>query len=105
MTSRRRHWPFRVLALVFAAGWITFPGWAGPDMIASWSPDWPQVLEGGWGIYSAVIVAVPFIALGLSQSRRAAVMQLAVAASAYAVSAVAGREPRLLWVAAGLALE
>src|SRR5206468_3382661 len=89
----------------FAASWIMVPGWAGPDLLASWSPDWPQVLEGGWGVYSAVIVAVPFIALGLSRSPRAAVAQLALAASAYAVSAGAGREPRLLWLAAGLALE
>src|SRR4051794_11174487 len=40
MASRWRHWPFRLLALIFAASWITFPGWAAPDLIASWSPDW-----------------------------------------------------------------
>jgi hypothetical protein len=105
MASRWRHWSFQALALIFAASWITFPGWAGPDLIASWSPDWPRVLEGGWGVFSAVVVAVPFAMLALGRTSRAPIVQLAVAASAYAVSAAAGREPQLLWLAAGLALE
>jgi hypothetical protein len=105
MASRWRHWSFRALALLFAVSWVTFPGWAGPDLIASWSPDWPQVLEGGWGVFSAVIVGVPFLALTLGRWSRAALVQLALAASAYAVSAGAGHEPRLLWLGAGLALE
>ena len=96
----------RVLALLFAASWIVIPGFGAIDLSVTWDPDWPQVLEAGWGLFFTVLVGVPFVVIAARpRSARPAVAQLAVATIALAVSVVAGREASLTWVPVVLAVE
>lgn len=96
----------RVLAALFAASWIVFPGFGVVDLSVTWSADWPQVLEVGWGLFFTVLVAAAFVAVAVRpSSARPGVVQLAVAALALAVSVIAGREAPLAWVAVLLAVE
>ena len=74
--------------------WIVLPGFGAIDLAVTWSPDWPQVLEAGWGLYFTVLVGAPFASSPAARPRAAAtgVPQLALAAAALAVSGVAARE-------------
>jgi hypothetical protein len=78
-----------VLSGIFAFGWIVLPGFGAIDLTVTWDPDWPQVLEAGWGLYFTVVVGVPFV-VAAARPRAAApgTAQLAVAAFALAVSGV-----------------
>ena len=96
----------RVLAALFAASWITFPGFGLVDLAVTWSSDWPQVLEAGWGLFFTVLVGAAFVSVAVRP--RAAgppVAQLAVATLALAVSVVAGREAPLVWAPVVIAVE
>jgi hypothetical protein len=96
----------RVLALLFAASWIVFPGFGLVDLSVTWSADWPQVLEAGWGLFFTVLVGVAFAVIAARpRSAGPALAQLAVATLALAVSVLAGREAALTWVAVLLAVE
>ena len=95
----------RVLAALFAAGWIVFPGFGAIDLSVTWDPDWPQVLEAGWGLFFTVLVGAAFVVLAFRPRSAAPVAQLAVATIALAVSVVAGREASLVWVPVVLAVE
>jgi len=95
----------RVLAALFAAAWIVFPGFGAVDLSVTWSSDWPQVLEAGWGLFFTVLVGAAFVALAFRPCSAAPVAQLAVAALALAVSVVAGREAPLAWVPVLVAVE
>ncbi len=82
------------------------PGFGLIDLAVTWSPDWPQVLEAGWGLYFTVFVGAPFVIVAARPSLATpAVAQLAVAAGVLAASAVVARENRLLWVALALAAQ
>ena len=96
----------RVLALLFAASWIVIPGFGAIDLSVTWDPDWPQVLEAGWGLFFTVLVGVSLLVIATRpRSAGPAVVQLAVATTALAVSVVAGRETALTWVPVLLAVE
>jgi hypothetical protein len=96
----------RVLAALFAASWVVFPGFGVIDLSVTWSSEWPQVLEAGWGIFFTVLVGAAFVAVAVRpRSAGPPVAQLAVSASALAVSVVVGKETPLAWVAVLLALE
>lgn len=96
----------RVLAGLCAVSWLVLPGFGAIDLSVTWSADWPQVLEAGWGLFATVIVAAAFL-LAAVRPRRSApgVAQLAVATIALVISAVAAREARLLALVALLALQ
>ena len=96
----------RILAALFAAGWVVFPGFGVIDLSVTWSSEWPQVLEAGWGLFFTVLVGAAFVVVAI-RPRVAGppVAQLAVSALALAVSVVAGRETPLAWVAVLLAVE
>ena len=96
----------RVLAALFGASWIVFPGFGLVDLSVTWSSDWPQVLEAGWGLFFTVLVGVAFaVAAARPRSAGPPVAQLTVATIALAVSVVAGREGALTWVPVLLAVE
>lgn len=96
----------RVLAALFAASWIVLPGFGVIDLSVTWSSDWPQVLEAGWGLFFTVLVGVAFVAVAARPgSSGPPVAQLAVAAFVLAVSVVAAREAPLVWVPVVLAVE
>ena len=96
----------RVLAALFAVSWIVLPGFGVIDLSVTWSSDWPQVLEAGWGLFFTVLVGVAFVAVAVRPgSSGTPVAQLAVATFALAVSVVAAREAPLVWVLVVLAAE
>jgi hypothetical protein len=96
----------RVLAVLCAASWIVFPGFGAIDLSVTWDPEWPQVLEAGWGLFFTVLVGAPFVLVAFRPgSAGPPVAQLAVAALALAVSVVAGGETPLALVAVLLGLE
>jgi hypothetical protein len=96
----------RVLAFLFAASWIVVPGFGAIDLSVTWDPDWPQVLEAGWGLFFTVLVGVAFAGVAVRPgSSGPPVAQLAVATLALAVSVVAASEGPLVWVPVLLALE
>lgn len=96
----------RALAAAFALSWLVLPGFGLIDLSVSWNPDWPQVLEAGWGLYFTVLVGGAF-ALVAARPRTStpAVVQLFVAAGALAVSAIVAHELRLLAFSGAVALE
>ena len=100
----RRH-ALRVLAGVFAFGWIVLPGFGAIDLMVTWSPDWPQVLEAGWGLFFTVLVGVPFVVAAISPRAAApGVAQLAVATAALAASGLVAQEAGALVLAAAVAI-
>ena len=96
----------RVLAVLFALTWLIFPGFGLIDLSVTWDPDWPVVLEAGWGVFMTVLVGGSFLAVAVRPRRPApAVVTLLVALVAMLVSAVLGLEAPLLGYVAVLAVE
>ena len=82
------------------------PGFGAIDLTVTWDPEWPQVLEAGWGVFFTFLVAAPFVLVAVRPSAaRPAVAQLAVAAAALAVSAPVANEVGVAALAAVLAVE
>ena len=95
----------RLLAGLFAVGWLVFPGFGAIDLSVTWDADWPQVLEAGWGLFFTVIVSAAFalVALGpRGPCRRGATRGSDGRAC---VSAVVAREDKLFAFVALLALQ
>ncbi len=102
----RRLTALRVLAGLFAVSSVVLPGFGAIDLSVTWSSDWPQVLEAGWGLYATVLVGAAFALVAVRPRRsRPAVAQLVVATAALAVAAPAADEPGLLWLVAVLAAQ
>ena len=59
----------RLLAGLFAVGWLVFPGFGAIDLSVTWDADWPQVLEAGWGLFFTVIVGAAFALVALRPRR------------------------------------
>lgn len=96
----------RVLAACCALSWLAFPGFGVPDLAVTWDPRWAVVLEAGWGLFSTVLVAGPFLSLAVRPRRPGpALAQLWVCVGALAVAVPAASEPPLLVLAALLAVE
>ncbi len=96
----------RVLALLFALSWLVLPGFGLIDLSVTWSPDWPVMLEAGWGLFFSVFVGVSFLAVALVPRRSAAaVVQLCLASLALAVTAAVSLEWQALGLAAAVAVE
>jgi energy-converting hydrogenase Eha subunit E len=96
----------RVLAGLCAVSWLVFPGFGVIDLSVTWSADWPQVLEAGWGLFATVIVGAAFVLVGVRPRGSApAVAHLLIAIVALAISAVFAKEGRLLALVAFLALQ
>ncbi|MFL5911762.1 MAG: hypothetical protein ACJ768_14455 [Gaiellaceae bacterium] len=96
----RTRW-VRALAALFAVSWFVLPGFGLIDLSVTWSSDWPQALEAGWGLFSTLIVGAAFVLLALRpRALVAATLQLAVGTASLVVAAAVAREPGLLWLAA-----
>ncbi len=96
----------RALAALFAVSWIVLPGFGAIDLAVTWSADWPQVLEAGWGLFFTVLVGAAFVLVAARpRAPRPAAAQLTVATGSLAVSALIAEELRLLWPAAALAVQ
>jgi len=96
----------RLLAALCALTWLVFPGFGLIDLGVSWDPDWPVVLEAGWGVFMTLLIGGPFLAVAIRPTRAAPAAVVAlVALVALLVSAAAGLEWGLLGYAALLCLE
>jgi hypothetical protein len=96
----------RAFAALSALCWIVVPGFGAIDLSVTWDPDWPQVLEAGWGLYFTVLVGAGFVLAAVRpRASPAGVVQLAVATGALAVAAMVGAEAGLAVVAAALAVQ
>ena len=96
----------RVLAGLFALSWLVLPGFGVIDLSVTWSADWPQVLEAGWGLFATVIVAAAFVLLAVRpRTSLSGVAQLVVATVSLAVSAVVAKEAGLVVLVAFLGLQ
>ena len=90
---------------MFALVWLV-PGFGAIDLTVTWDPEWPQVLEAGWGVFFTFLVAAPFVLVAVRPgAARPAVVQLAVATAALAVSAPLANEAGVAALAAVLAVE
>jgi hypothetical protein len=96
----------RILAGVFALTWLGLPGFGLIDLAFAWAPDWPQVLEAGWGVYFTFLVGAPFVLIAVRPDMTTvAVIQLVAAALVLGVAVVAADEPQLTWVPLAIAVE
>ena len=96
----------RVVAALFALTWLVFPGFGLIDLSVTWDPDWPVVLEAGWGVFMTVLVGGSFLAIAVRPHRPAPqLITLGVALTTMLVAAGAGREPLLLVYVAVLLVE
>jgi len=94
-----------VLAGLFALVWL-LPGFGLIDLTVTWSSEWPEVLEAGWGLFFTLLVAAPFVVVASRRCVSMAVpVMLYVATTALVVSAAAALEPGCLALAALLAVE
>lgn len=95
----------RLLAGVFAALALVWPGYGVIDLSDTWNPDGVPVLSGGWGLFFTVLVAVPFAVVAAVPARAApAVWVLVLAWVALAVCALASAEGPLVPFAGWLLL-
>ena len=96
----------RFLAGLFALSWFGFPGFGLIDLSVTWDPDWPQMLEAGWGLYMTLFVGIPFTAIAVRpRAAAAAAVQLYVAAGALIVSAIPALEWQLTVLGAAIVVE
>jgi hypothetical protein len=76
------------------------------DLAVTWNPDWPQVLEAGWGLFATVVVGASFVLVAVRPGAAwPALVQLAVATASLGIATVVAREAPLAWFAVGLALQ
>jgi hypothetical protein len=87
--------------------WFVFPGFGLIDLSVTWDPEWPQVLEAGWGLYMTLLVGVPFTVVAIRGHAylQPAGAQLSIAGVALIVSAAVAMEWQLLLWALAIALE
>jgi hypothetical protein len=87
----------RFLAGLFALAWL-IPGFAIPDLLVTWDPTWPVMLEAGWGLLFGVLVAAPFAVLAFFPESTPTVLHLSTVCLAVALAAALS----LSWQAAAL---
>jgi hypothetical protein len=96
----------RALAGLFALSWLILPGFGLIDLSVTWSSEWPQVLEAGWGLFFTVLVGAAFVLVALHPAdSKAGIVQLGTAALCLAVASAATGEWRLLALAGAVAVE
>jgi hypothetical protein len=96
----------RLLLALCAVTWWVLPGMGLIDLSVSWDPDWPVVLEAGWGLLFTIGLGLPFLLVALvPASARAALAQLYVVTACLVPGVVAGLEPESWWIFVMLALQ
>ena len=92
--------------MLCALTWWVLPGFGVIDLTVTWDPEWPVMLEAGWGVLFTVGVGLPFLVVAIRPGLgRAALAQLYVVTAALVVGVVAGLEPQSWWIFAMLLLE
>lgn len=87
-----------VSALLALWWWIPFFGII--DLTVTWDPDWPVMLEAGWGLFFLLFVGLPFMLVAVwPRASTDSVVQLAVSTVVLALAAAASLEHQALVVA------
>ncbi|GAA4970166.1 hypothetical protein [Kineococcus glutinatus] len=101
-----RTWGLRLLALVLSLSWLVLPGFGIIDLSVTWDPDWPVVLEAGWGLFFTVLVGVPFLVVATVPRRSGpALVQLTCATAVLGMAAAISLEAPLAVLTVVLAAE
>lgn len=88
----------RAWALVLAVLW-SVPGFGVIDLLFSWNPEWPVMVEAGWGLFVSFGLTLPLLVVVVSPPRAgAALRHLVVAAAALVAAVVVGRETEAWWM-------
>ena len=96
----------RVLLALCTLTWWVLPGMGVIDLTVTWDPDWPVMLEAGWGLFFTVGVGLPFLVTAIRPNlARVALTQLYVLTAALVVGAVVGLEPQSWWIFVMLLIE
>jgi hypothetical protein len=96
----------RIVAVLCALTWLVFPGFGLIDLSVTWDPDWPVVLEAGWGSFMTLLVGGSFLTLAVRPHRSGPpLVALGVALATLLAAVVAGLEPQLLRYVAVLVVE
>jgi hypothetical protein len=96
----------RILLVLCTLSWWVLPGMGLIDLSVTWDPEWPVMLEAGWGLLFTFGLGLPFLVVAVRPGlARAALAQLYVVAGALLVGALVGLEPQAWWIFAGLVLE
>ena len=96
----------RALLVVCTLTWWLMPGFGVIDLTVTWDPEWPVMLEAGWGVLFTVGVGLPFLVVAIRPAlARASLAQLYVVTAALVVGVVAGLEPQAWWIFVMLLLE
>lgn len=96
----------RAVAVLCALTWLVVPGFGVIDLSVTWNPDWPVVLEAGWGVFMTVLVGGSFLTVAVRPHRSApALVALGTGLATLLIAVAAGREPALLFYAAVLLVE
>ena len=81
----------RAWALVLAVLW-SVPGFGVIDLLFSWNPQWPVMVEAGWGLFVSFGLTLPLLVVVVRPARAGgALRHLGVATAALVVAVVAGR--------------
>jgi hypothetical protein len=96
----------RVLLVLCTLTWWVLPGMGVIDLSVTWDPEWPVVLEAGWGLLFTVGLGLPFLVAAIRPGlARPALLQLYVVTASLLVGAIAGLEPQSWWIFVALAVE
>lgn len=98
--------PIRILLVLCTLTWWVLPGMGLIDLSVTWDPEWPVMLEAGWGVLFTVGLGLPFLAAGIRpRLARAALTQLYVVTAALLVGVTSGLEPQSWWIFVMLAIQ
>ena len=96
----------RALLVLCTLTWWVLPGMGVIDLGVTWDPDWPVMLEAGWGLLFTVGLGLPFLVTAIrSGLARPALLQLYAVTASLLVGVIAGLEPQSWWIFVGLALQ
>lgn len=79
--------------------WLVFPGFGLTDLAVTWNPDWPVMLEAGWGMLVTAGLGSPMvISAWRPHLASLCLVQLSVVSASLFVAAVASLEPQMWWM-------
>ena len=96
----------RILLVLCTLTWWVLPGMGVIDLTVTWDPEWPVMLEAGWGVLFTVGIGLPFLVTAIRpRLASASLAQLYVVAGALLIGCLVGVEPQAWWIFAMLAIE
>lgn len=88
----------RLLMVLFALTWWVLPAMGVIDLTVTWDPEWPVVLEAGWGVLFTGLGLSFFLAGIAARTAGAGLMHAYVTTAVLAIAAVLSHEPETWWI-------